>query len=239
MSEIDYDVERLLAEWLEREQHVVDEEVAIELTNFVAIGHVVEDREAEFAKARLVEDVHRLDALELVALMRVVFAHHLLEVRAHELDAAREPVHVGERAVLRPGRAEMREQSDHFVERPPTCRLLIARTAQVVADLLLVDPEQTVQREHTGLAHERGACCARAHARCRPAARTAARAAAEAKTRGARGCSATEQWATTTHRSTAATQWANRYIRSRGDRVAPASEFVLQPDSTRLKRGLH
>jgi len=57
--------------------------------------------------------------------------------------------------------SEVRQQHGHFVERPPSDGLVIAAARQVVADLLLVDPQETMQRDDIGVADERQAVIAR------------------------------------------------------------------------------
>ena len=56
--------------------------------------------------------------------------------------------------------SEVRQQHGHFVERPPSDGLVIATARQVVADLLLVDPQETMQRDDIGVADERQAVIA-------------------------------------------------------------------------------
>jgi len=57
--------------------------------------------------------------------------------------------------------SEIRQQHRHLVERPPSDGLVIATARQIVADLLLVDPEETMQRDDVSVADERETMIAR------------------------------------------------------------------------------
>jgi len=58
-------------------------------------------------------------------------------------------------------RPEVGQQHRHLVKRPAPDSLVVAAAGQVVADLLLVDPQQTVQCDDVGVADERQAVIAR------------------------------------------------------------------------------
>ena len=53
------------------------------------------------------------------------------------------------------GWAEVSQQSGHFVKGSTTDGFVVATRRQVVADLLLVVPQQSVQRQDVGIADER------------------------------------------------------------------------------------
>ena len=79
--------------------------------------------------------------------MHLSLGHQFFELRCRHVVG--DPLRV-QRTVIR--RTEIGQERGHLVERTPTDGFVIASTGEIVADLLLMVPEETVQRENVGIA---------------------------------------------------------------------------------------
>ena len=158
MGEVEHDVVRLVEVGLEGEDDVVDEQVAVGLADLEPARDVVEHGHSGAGGAGLVEDVERLDALELVLFVHVVLGHDLLELGAGHVHGGpagvgrEEELRVHGAAVLR--RAQVGQEGGHLVEGAAADGLGVAGGGEEVADLLLVVPEQPVEGQHVGVGDE-------------------------------------------------------------------------------------
>jgi hypothetical protein len=169
VSEVDDQLERLRLERLQRQQNVIDEQVAVHLVHFETTRDVVEDgrvvllaearlndttrhdaRRALLSSTHLIEDVRRFQRFEFFSFVHLRFGHELFELRCRHV--VRDPLRVQRTMV---GRPEIRQECRHLVERPPSDGLVIASARQIVADLLLMVPQETMKRENIGVADVR------------------------------------------------------------------------------------
>lgn len=116
MSQIDDDLELLVWLLFQSQEHMIDEQVAIDLGGLESTRDIVEDGIAGFGVSALVEDHQRGDLFEVLLLDGLLFDHVVLEFGRDHAQVAvvlplrvlldeRERVYV---AAAMLGRAEMR-----------------------------------------------------------------------------------------------------------------------------------
>ena len=127
MGEVHHKFKRFVTKRLQGQDNVIDQQIPVGLPNFVSPGDVVKDRISSFARAGLVEDVQRLDGLELVLFVHVVLRHDLLELGAGHVHGG-PPREVGEEELCVDGpvfwRPQVSQQCRHLVEWPSSHGLL-------------------------------------------------------------------------------------------------------------------
>ena len=72
MGEVHDQLEGLVAEGLEGEDNVIDQQIPVCFPDFVAAGDVVEHGMTGSRRAGLIENVQRLDRLEFILLVHIV-----------------------------------------------------------------------------------------------------------------------------------------------------------------------
>ncbi|RNA20790.1 hypothetical protein BpHYR1_050689 [Brachionus plicatilis] len=149
-----------------REQNMINQQITIYFRSFESSGNVVKNRIARLGIATLIKNHQRSNLFEVFFFNSLLLGHIILELggsHAHVgvifplqiLLYERERIAANANVCASMlGRAELREQSGHLVKRPSTNSLLVARARQVVANFLLVIPQQAMQRQHIGIANK-------------------------------------------------------------------------------------
>jgi hypothetical protein len=151
VSEIDDQFERLGLKEFESEENVRDQQITIHFVHFESTRDVTEDRRVVlFTEPGLIEDVQCCERLKFFAFVHLRLGHQFFELRRRHV--ARDPLRF-QRSMI--GRTEIGQQRAHLVEGMSTDGVVIASTGEIVADLLLMIPEKSMQRENVGVADGR------------------------------------------------------------------------------------